>query len=124
MHVSPALGRLDWEDGKLESSPGCITRLFSSHKRRERKMGLRKEWEMEEEDEQRKKKGRRRNRRKRKRGGRRKRGRENKGGRWGGGRSCNTESLPGRNRELEPMGDGSPHHPCFLVLEACVAHLS
>lgn len=39
MHVSPALGRLDWEDGKLESSPGCITRLFSSHKKKREEDG-------------------------------------------------------------------------------------
>lgn len=49
---------------------------------------------------------------------------EEKGEEEQGRRSCNTESLPDRNRELGPVADRSPRHPCFLVLAACVAHLS
>jgi hypothetical protein len=61
----------------------------------------------------------------RKRGmGRERKGEKRKGRKSRGRRSCNTESLPGRNRELGAVADRSPHHPCFLVLAACVDHLS
>lgn len=35
--------------------------------------------------------------------------------RQGGGRSCYTESLPGRNGELGPVADRSPHPPPPLL---------
>lgn len=56
--------------------------------------------------------------------GRERKGEKRKGRKSRGRRSCNTESLPGRNRELGAVADRSPHHPCFLVLAACVDHLS
>lgn len=67
---------------------------------------LRREREREMEEEEGKGKG---------RGGRKRR--ESIRRRQGGGRSCYTESLPGRNGELGPVADRSPHPPPPLLNE-------